>query len=142
MRLEPAFRVALYAAFAILFVTGAGWLLADDLAAATKDAASGEAWQITTAYLLSLHGGASMATLLLLGALVPLHILRGWRMGRNRITGTTMVTFNAVLILTAFGLYYLGSEMLRPWASRLHIGVGVVLPILFLVHVIVGRRSS
>ncbi len=53
-----------------------------------------------------------------------------------------MVISNAVLVLTAFGLYYLGSESLRQWASWLHVGVGAVLPALFLVHILVGRRSS
>ena len=138
MRLDPRFRFALYAAFAVLFVSGAGWLLVDQI----KDSSAGEGWQITAAYLLMTHRGAAMATLLLLGALVPLHVRRGWLARRNRLTGTVMAVCNAVFILTAFGLYYLGSETWRPWASGLHIGAGIVLPILFLVHVVVGRRSS
>jgi predicted small integral membrane protein len=136
--LEPAFRIALYAAFTVLLVTGVGWLLADQM----KETTSGEGWQTAAAYLLMVHGGASMATLLLLGALFPLHMRRGWRMRRNRATGAAMVTFNAALIVTAFGLYYLGSELSRPWASRIHIGVGVILPVLLLVHVLVGKRSA
>jgi len=52
-----------------------------------------------------------------------------------------MVTFNTVLIVTAFGLYYSGSETLRPWASDVHIGFGLALPVLFLIHVMLGRRS-
>jgi hypothetical protein len=138
LRLEPSFRYALYAAFAILFVTGVGWLLADQL----KEAPSGEVWQLAAAYLLMTHGGAAMVTLLLLGALVPLHLRRGWLARRNRTTGTAMVACNAVFILTAFGLYYLGSEALRPWASWLHIGVGLLLPILLVVHITVGRRGT
>jgi hypothetical protein len=138
LRLDPAFRYGIYTAFAVLLLTGAGWLVADRM----KETASGEGWQAAAANLLMLHGGAAMATLLLLGALYPLHVRRGWRARRNRITGATMVTFNAALILTAFGLYYLGSEVLRPWASWLHIGVGLALPVLFIVHVIVGRRSG
>ena len=97
---------------------------------------------MAAAYLLMTHGGAAMATLLLLGALVPLHVRRGWLARRNRATGTAMVACNAIFILTAFGLYYFGSETLRPWASWLHIGAGMGLPILFLVHVVVGKRSS
>jgi len=138
LRLEPSFRYALYAAFVLLFMTGAGWLVADQM----KETASGEGWQAAAASLLMIQGGAAMATLLLLGALFPLHIRRGWRARRNRLAGTAMVTCNAVLILTAFGLYYFGSEMLRPWASGVHIGGGIFLPVLFLVHVIVGRRSA
>ena len=137
MRLEPLFRRGIYIVFAVLFVTGAAWLAAD----AMKDGASGERWQAIAANLLMVHGGAAMAVLLLLGALVPLHVERGWRARRNRVTGATMVTFNAALILTAFGLYYFGSETLRPWASELHIGVGLALPVLLVVHIAVGRRS-
>ncbi len=138
LRLSPRFRFALYGAFLALFVTGAAWLVADGL----KDTSSGEMWQAIAATLLMLHGGATMVTLMLLGALVPLHVQRAWRTRRNRVTGTLMVTFNAVLIATAFGLYYLGSEALRPWASNVHIGVGLFLPVLFLVHIVLGRRSG
>jgi len=52
-----------------------------------------------------------------------------------------MLALNAALIATAFGLYYLGSETFRRWASDLHIGVGLSLPILLAVHVLLGRHS-
>ena len=128
----------LYAAFAVLFITGAGWLLADEM----KEGAAGEGWQSAAAWLLMTHGGTAMAALLLLGALVPLHVRRGWLARRNRTSGTVMVAINAAFILTAFGLYYSGSETLRPWASRLHIAIGLFIPILFVVHILLGRRSG
>ena len=83
-----------------------------------------------------------MVALMLLGALVPLHVQRGWRGRRNRLTGAAMLTCNAVLILTSFGLYYAGSELLRPWMSNIHSGFGLCLPFLFLVHIVVGRHRS
>jgi predicted small integral membrane protein len=135
LRLKPAFRFALYAAFAILLITGAAWIAAD------RWKESSDLWQEIAANLLMLHGGAAMAALMLLGALAPLHMQRGWRAARNRIAGAAMVTFNAALIVTAFGLYYAGSEMLRPWMSDVHIGVGLALPIMFLIHVVLGKRS-
>jgi hypothetical protein len=138
LQLDPRFRFAVYAAFWILFITGVGWLVSDQM----KDAASGELWQTTASYMLMVHGGAAMATLMLLGALVPLHVRHGWRRRRNRVTGSLMAACNAVLILTAFGLYYLGSDTVRSWTSNVHIGAGLFLPILFCVHVFVGRRSS
>jgi hypothetical protein len=142
LRLDPLLRWMLYAAFALLFVTGAGWLfvgwlLADEM----KDTASGEGWQSAAAWLLMSHGGMAMAALLLLGALIPLHVRRGWLARRNRMTGSVMVAVNAAFILTAFGLYYFGSETLRPWASRLHIAIGLAVPVLLVVHVLLGRRS-
>jgi hypothetical protein len=137
LRLDPRFRFALYGAFALLVVTGAVWLVADQL----KDSPEGELWQRVSASMLMVHGGIAMVTLLFLGALFPLHIRLGWRSGRNRITGPAMVTFNALLIVTAFGLYYSGSDTVRPWMSDVHIALGFVLPALFVGHIVLGRRS-
>ena len=137
MRLKSSFRFSIYAAFAVLFLTGAVWLVADW----QKDVSPDEIWQQIAATMLMMHGGAAMVTLLLLGALIPLHALRAWRAAKNRVSGSVMATFNAVLIVTAFGLYYLGSEMLRPWMSWIHIAAGSSLALWFPVHVIWGRRK-
>lgn len=137
MRLNSSFRYAIYAAFAILLLTGVGWLAADY----QKDISSDEVWQQSMAYLLMVHGGTAMAALLLLGALIPVHLIRAWRSRKNRISGSAMATFNAVLIVTAFGLYYLGSETLRPWMSWIHIAAGLALALLFPLHVYWGRQK-
>jgi hypothetical protein len=137
LRLKPSFRLAIYVAFAVLFLTGAGWLVADR----QKDISADDIWQQTVAYLLMVHGGAAMITLLLLGALIPVHLRRGWRARRNRVSGSAMAAFNAVLILTAFGLYYLGSETVRPWMSWIHIAAGFSLSLLFPLHIFWGRRE-
>jgi cyanate permease len=79
---------------------------------------------------------------MLLGALVPLHVQRAWRSRRNRVTGPAMLAFNGAVVVTSFGLYYAGSEALRPWMSNVHIGVGLCLPILLLIHIVMGRRST
>jgi hypothetical protein len=136
LRLKPSFRFAIYAAFGVLFLTGAGWLVADW----QKDISTDDIWQQSVAYLLMVHGGAAMVTLLLLGALIPVHVMRAWRSRKNRVSGSAMVTFNAVLIATAFGLYYLGSETLRPWMSWIHIGAGFSLSLLFPLHIFWGKR--
>ena len=52
-----------------------------------------------------------------------------------------MVTINVLLIVTAFGLYYSGSDVLRGWTCYVHIAVGLALPILFGIHLLLGRRS-
>jgi hypothetical protein len=136
LRLDTRFRFGLYAAFTVLFVTGVVWLVADDL----KDSANGEFWQAVAADLLMIHGGAAMAALLLLGALIPIHVQRAWRGRLNRVTGIAMASANALLIVTAFGLYYAGSDVLRPWISDLHIAIGVIFPAMLVVHILTGRR--
>lgn len=137
MRLERRFRYGLYAAFSALFVTGAVWLVANGL----KDSPNGEIWLAIAANMLMWHGGLAMVTLVMLGALIPLHMRRGWRSRKNQVTGTVMITVNAILIVTAFGLYYLGSDTARMMTSDLHIGVGLALPFLFLGHIFFGRRA-
>jgi hypothetical protein len=49
-----------------------------------------------------------------------------------------MITLNTLLIVTAFGLDYLGSETVRPWMSWRHIVVGF--SVLFALHIFLGRR--
>jgi hypothetical protein len=127
-----------YVAFAVLVLTGIGWLIADQ----RKDTVNAELWQGVAALLLMLHGGGAMLTLLLLGALVPLHVQRAWRGRKNRATGATMGALNVLLVVTAFGLYYAGSDVVRPWISDLHIVVGTILPALFAIHVLLGRRMA
>jgi hypothetical protein len=138
LRLNPSFRCSIYAAFAALFLTGAGWLVADW----QKNISSDEIWQQTAANLLMVHGGAAMVTLVLLGVLIPMHLLRAWPGGHNRISGAVMAALNTVLAVTAFGLYYLGSETVRPWTSWIHIAVGFSLPVLLALHIFLGRRRS
>lgn len=137
MQLDPRFRAALYAVVTVLFATGAGWFVEDRLP--TRFSAA--PWQEMSASLLMLHGGAAMLFLLLLGALFALHVRGAWRSQRNRPTGVIMLACNALLIVTAFGLYYFGSESLRRWTSDLHIAVGLGFPLLLAVHVVLGRRS-
>ena len=136
-RLDPPFRFAVYAAFGVLFISGAAWLVADRI----KESSENEIWQESAATLLMIHGGTAMVTLMLLGALVPVHVGRAWRARKNRATGIIMALCNAVLIVTAFGLYYLASEALRPWASDIHLAFGLALPVLMLVHVQAGRKQ-
>jgi len=137
VQLRPFFRYSIYAVLTVLVVTGVAWLIANQF----KSSANGELWQAAAANLLMPHGGAATISLLLIGALFPVHIRMSWMRGKNRLTGGLMVSIGAVLIATAFGLYYTGSDLLRPWISWTHIGFGLAVPLLALVHIVTGRRS-
>jgi len=137
LRLSVRFRWAFYAAFSALFVTGVVWIITNE----QRDSPNGEFWQAVSANLLMIHGGAAMITLVVVGALIPTHIVRAWASRRNRLTGPVMVTLNILLIATAFGLYYAGSDALRGWISDTHIAVGLIFPVLLFIHVLTGRRT-
>jgi hypothetical protein len=136
LRLEPGFRFWTYAVFVTLAATGAVWLIADFL----KDP-EGELWQTIAADMLMLHGLMAMITLILLGAMIPMHVQRSWRAGKNRLSGAAMVGTGAVLAATAWGLYYAGSDLLRTFVADVHIVVGLAVPVLVVAHVMLGRRS-
>ncbi len=138
MPLNRALRAALYAVLAVLLLTGAVWLALQVRPDPFQPAGEGSAW---APHLLAIHGGAAMLFLVLLGALIPLHIQANWARDRNRWTGVVMLAINAALIVTAYGLYYSGSDSLRGWASDLHIGAGFTLPAWVGVHVWLGRRT-
>jgi hypothetical protein len=136
LQLDGHFRAALYTVFAVLFITGVAWLPANLL----KSAAGADLWSALAPVLLMAHGGAAMVALLLLGALVALHLLPAWRRGKNRALGVAMAALTALLIATAYGLYYIGSDTLRAWTSDLHIALGLLFPALLTAHVTTGRR--
>ena len=131
MRLSARFQAVLYLVIAVLFITGAAWVAVDRAV-----------WPETATQLLRLHGGAAMAMLVLLGALLPLHVRIGWRRRRNRGSGALMVAANAILVATALGLYYAGSDALRHWISELHVALGFALPLAVAGHVLRGRRGG
>ncbi|MBV8536310.1 MAG: hypothetical protein JO128_11995 [Alphaproteobacteria bacterium] len=137
MRLSRTLRVILYAALAVLLATGIAWLVID----ATKDpfqaGGGGEVGQP----LLAVHGGAAMAFLIVFGALLPLHVQSNWARDRNRWAGVVMLAVNAVLIVTAYALYYSGSDVLRARASDVHIAAGLFLPLWLGVHIWLGWRT-
>ena len=137
MRLDPGLRFSNHAAVATLLVSGVIWLVADQL----KASENGEMWQAIAANMLMLHGMTAMVALILLGAMIPLHVHRSWRAGKNRFTGSLMVATNTVLIITASGLYYAGSDLLRAFVADVHIVAGLVVPALIVTHIALGRRA-
>jgi predicted transporter len=137
LRIDPGLRSWNYATLAALFATGAIWLVADQLKASENE----ELWQAIAANMLMIHGITAMVALMLLGAMIPMHIQRSWRAGKNRISGAAMVAANAALVTTACGLYYAGSDLLRTFVADAHIAVGLGLPALVVTHIILGRRA-
>lgn len=136
IRLKPAHRVLLYLVLALLFLSGVGWALLNYFA----DASAGPE-AAAKSLAMKVHGAAAMAILVLIGMLLTSHVQRAWRARRNRLNGSILLGVFAVLTLTGYGLYYAGGETLRSCASWIHLAVGLALPVLLLVHVLVGKKT-
>jgi hypothetical protein len=141
VRLGAPVRRALYATIAVLVLSGLWWMAvhfastwlaprADDLQRLAQEALA-----------LKIHGAASFATLLALGAMGAYHVRRGWGLGRNRVSGSVVVGTFCVLVLTGYALYYLVTDANRTPISVLHWGLGLTLVPLLIAHIALGRRS-
>src|SRR5437879_4159563 len=96
MRLPASLRSSLYAAGVIVAASGMAWLAVHDPAHPTGLAALS----------MEIHGGTSMALLVLIGAVSALHAPAGWRERKNRSSGALLAATLTVLVVTGFLLYY------------------------------------
>ena len=136
IRLRRLQRYFLYVVLALVFLSGVAWAYWNYLAASPGDfEASAKAWA------MKIHGAAAMAVLVLVGMLLNEHVRLAWRARRNRANGSIFLSAFAFLAITGYALYYAGGERLRAWTSWVHLAVGLVLPILLLIHVLLGRRT-
>jgi cation transport ATPase len=138
LRLSSRHRRWFYAVCITLFLTGAWWLTLNWHTQHTADGTPSE-WQ---PWLMKVHGAAAMIVLIVLGTLIPLHVRRGWHAGINRTTGIIVIAVMASLIVTAYGLYYFGSEQLRTATATVHDVIGVVSPAVVLWHILRGRAKN
>jgi len=133
MRLSARLRYSLYAATAVLFGSGVLWLGLRNLAPLALQTWAGVAMRV--------HGAAAMAILPLMGGAAALHVTAAWRERKNQASGLVLASGLAILVLTGYCLYYVGSESLREWASIAHWALGLALPLLLAAHVSIGRAS-
>lgn len=127
MRLNPTLRWLLLAAVILLLISGGVWSFLDEFQRAAAH------------WMLALHGGAAMASLLVIGAILGHHSLLSWRRKINRFSGAITLLTLGVLIVTAFALYYTGSDQVRDWTVWVHTAAGAALPVVLMLHAIVGR---
>ena len=136
IRVKPLHRRLLYFAVALLFLSGVAWTYWNYFVASRDDSE-----MAAKAWAMKIHGGAAMAILVLIGMLLTEHVRVAWRARRNRGNGSLFLSALAVLTITGYGLYYAAGESLRAWASWIHLGVGLALPLLFIFHVWLGKRA-
>ena len=90
-------------------------------------------WQYPT---LKLHGASAFVMMLFFGALLNRHIPANWRLATGRRSGQLLTAAVTLQILTAWLLYYLADEQIRQWIAYGHLGVGLLLPCLLMVHIV------
>jgi len=137
-QLDRWHRWLFYATGLALFLSGVGWAWLHHL----EDlGAVGPVLRGLKPRLMMVHGMSAVGFVLILGTLLPTHIRRCWRAGKNRLNGAFFLAAVSLLTLSGYLLYYLGDEQWRAAASRFHLWLGVVAPVLLFVHIHCGRRA-
>jgi cation transport ATPase len=138
IRLSPRHLLILHLVACILVVSGGAAALQDILDSLGQDHLLPMSFK---SWALAVHGGAAMIFLVLLGTLLPTHVVRAWRSGRNRLSGVALLVAIGLLVVSGYGLYYFGGDRLRSVTQWTHLGLGILEPILFIMHLILGRRT-
>jgi len=137
VRLSHRHRRWTYAACFAVLGTGVLWLGAHYLLA--RDCEFGACRNPLEPWILRLHGAAAFAALVAVGALLPVHVTRAWRMRQNRPAGALVLLATGLLIASGYGLYYVADEAWRPPLSLTHWILGLALIPVFAVHRRLGR---
>ncbi len=138
IRLRSWHRWLTYLSTGLLVATGLAWLALDVFARTRTDGFGPHALAHT---ILAAHGAIAMIASLAYGGVVAAHVPRAWAVKRNRWTGCLVASVFAILMATAWLLYYASSEDVHAIASLCHWIVGLAVALVLPLHVVMGRRA-
>ncbi len=94
------------------------------------------------ATFLKVHGAAAFLMMIGYGYLLATHIPAGYKSQRQRVLGLSLVAAQGFLILTAYGLYYIGGADFRALVGYAHASVGFIFPLLLAAHIVTGKTRK
>lgn len=126
-----------YALGLLLAISGIGWLVCHDL----LRPAGAELPHPLEPWWLRLHGAAVTGFLIVLGSLLPTHIVPAWRRHRWHRSGVAVLAVLGGLTVTGYGLYYAGGDTVRALTSDVHWILGLASIAATAWHVAIARRE-
>lgn len=132
VRIKRGRRVLTYAVGLGLWLSGIAWLVFHYFLRTKTE--FGPAENPLTYWWLAAHGLFAFATLWLFGLLWGQHIVGAWKTKRHRISGVTLFALLTVLIASGYLLYYAGGDKTQAVVAVIHWGLGLALPLPFLIH--------
>jgi hypothetical protein len=124
-------RASIYAVGALLWASGASWLLLHYFF--QQPSAFGplpNAWQ---APLMRIHGLIAVSAVFLIGWMTASHVTARWSSERNRRSGLALGGTTLVLVFSGYALYYLTGSA-HAGSGFLHQGIGLLSPVAAIAH--------
>lgn len=140
IRFAKSHKHLLYVVFIVLWLSGALWLGFHYFLRVPGE--FGEIAHPLEIWWLRLHGLMGFAVLVATGSVLTIHTRRAWHLRKNRSTGFLMQTALLWLALTGYALYYFASDANAIWLPLLHWVVGLMLPLMLVLHIQRGRARS
>jgi hypothetical protein len=140
LRLSRRRRHLIYAIGGTLWLSGALWLICHYFLM-TKGP-FGDTPSPLEPWWMRLHGAMAFGALWLFGLTWGVHIVAGWKTGRQRITGSIAAGVLAWLVISGYLLYYLTDDTWRNVSVLAHWTVGLALPVLLALHIVMGRKRA
>ena len=129
--MSPALRAAILTLGALLWLSGAVWLVLHfALALQTPFGPLPNPWE---AVLMRMHGVLAVGGVFLLGWIVGGHTIERWGSARNRLSGLALAGSAALLVASGYALYYT-TGALHEVASRAHEWLGAASLLAALAH--------
>jgi hypothetical protein len=139
-KLERWHRWTLYGVGLALLATGLLWLLAHYFMRVQGE--FGETPHPLEHLAIQIHGALAMPALFFVGSLLNNHMRRAYYARRNLGSAWVLVAALSYLCISALGLYYLATDTSRTIWSMSHWILGLTLPILLVLHIRYGRKST
>jgi len=88
-------------------------------------------WRMTW---LQSHSVVGLFFFSLFGYLLHAHIRPAWTRRKKRLSGGVLTCLILILLVSVPGLFYVTSELLKPWIIGLHTYLGLALIFFFAIH--------
>lgn len=137
IRLGARHRRVVVASFALLWLSGALWLLYHYFL--QRPGPFGNEPHPVEIWWLRLHGLAMMIMLVTAGSVVVHHAARAWQLRKHRMVGALLSVCLLWLAISGYALYYFSTDENRAWLPWLHWLPGLALPLVVTLHVRRGR---
>jgi len=91
---------------------------------------------------LKIHGAAAFLMMITYGFFLGSHVKISWRVKPVRKFGVVLMAIPTLLVISAYILYYASNDEFHELVGYFHFGVGMIFPIILVVHIILGRKKK